>query len=141
MAVILPDGDHINDTASFGSRFAPEIYQVPLGPRAPTIRDEPLRHRACPFCRMVGFLARTHFFRLPYHDLGSERGVTGRQAPFPADPVHAVVRLFRVPCLKHTKDQPLMANFTISTSFINSTVMGISAGVCPPFTTAFPSPS
>jgi hypothetical protein len=39
MAVILSDGDHINNTASFGFRFAPEIYQVPLGSRAPTTRD------------------------------------------------------------------------------------------------------
>ncbi len=81
MAVILSDGDHIDNTASFSSRLPPEIYQVPLGSRAPTIGNEPLRHSPCPLGRVVGLLARAHLFRRPCHDLGSERRPSGARVP------------------------------------------------------------
>lgn len=68
VAVILPDSDQVNDTASFSLRLAPEVHQVPLGSRAPTIRNEPLRHRPCPLCSVVGLLARAHHFSGACHD-------------------------------------------------------------------------
>lgn len=68
MAMILSDGEYINNAPRFSFRLSPKVYQVPFGSRVATVRDESLRYRLCPLCSVVGLPSRAQHFSGARHD-------------------------------------------------------------------------